>query len=196
LGLVTPSGPPGRTLGGFGPLRLLVGHDRQPTFGFASAVSVPWRSGLEGLLESAARLIGDTSIIPRTAVELFDTLWQEIGGDIRVELAVDGDELFGWSLAVKKLLVPRGWRCEVCHTIATDVASSLSHRSQLPVPGWKPGIIGPLEFKPITTCSRACLEEAARTCLEATQCQIATRTRLDHIGRRLPPRPRTLRCSA
>ncbi len=179
VSLVSPARGP--VIRGHGPLQLVAGP-AGPAFSFTSLVSVPWAGGLSGLLTAAAKLVGgDAPNISGPAVSLFDETWEKVGGDVRVGLAVEGDELYGWSPAVTNLLVPRGWLCDMCCGPVTDAARSLSYRSRVHVAcrtagPWHP----PQKSRPATVCSASCLEEAAEKYQETELCHTA---KLHHLNR-------------
>lgn len=183
LSVIPPAAAGGRVAGGRGPFRLTVGP-AGPAVLFASAVSVPWRGGLAGALEMVSELVGDESPgFYRPAVDEFDRAWAGHGGDVRLGLAVAGDELFGWSIELKTLLVPRGWRCDECGHAVTDAVRSISHRARRPDPRWNPDAGTPPAFVPATICSAGCLRAAVEHVQEAEQCHDANKAVLARVNR-------------
>jgi len=181
---------------GRGPFRLAVGPDG-PVVLFEPLVSVPWRGGLTGALEMVAELIGDeTPGFYRPAADKFDRTWAKLGGEVRLGLAVGGDDLFGWTTVLETILVPRGWRCDECGFAVTDAVRSISHRARRPDPRWNPDAGTPPVFVPATICSAGCLRATVERVEEAEQCHEANKLRLRRAGQLQRRLLQTLRCSA
>lgn len=196
LSVIQPAGRDRRVTDGRGPFRLAVGPDG-PVVLFESAVSVPWKGGLLGALELVAELVGDeTPGFYRPAVDKFDRTWASRGGEVRLGFAVGGDKLFGWTIALETVLVPRGWRCDECGSTVTDAVRSISHRARRPDPRWNPAAGTTPAFVPATICSAGCLRATVEHVEEAEQWHAANKLKLARAGRHRRRLLRTLRCSA